>query len=89
MTTAWEKLQSEHPAIATNDSSKVQIGGDHYKSLAIQPSHFIFVNKIPYHEANVIKYVCRHEKKHGKIDLLKAKHYIDLLIEEMYPDDAI
>ena len=42
-------------------------------------------NPTPYHEANVIKYVCRHKSKNGKQDLLKAKHYIDLLIAAAYP----
>ena len=60
----------------------VQIGGDHYKEAAIQPVEFIVANNIPYREANVIKYVFRHASKNGKQDLLKARHYIDMLIEE-------
>ena len=60
----------------------VQIGGDHYKNAAIQPIQFIVANNIPYREANVIKYVFRHASKNGKQDLLKARHYINMLIEE-------
>ena len=60
----------------------VQIGGNHYKNAAIQPIQFIVANNIPYREANVIKYVFRHASKNGKQDLLKARHYIDMLIEE-------
>ena len=60
----------------------VQIGGKHYKEAAIQPVEFIVANNIPYREANVIKYVFRHAQKNGKQDLLKARHYIDMLIEE-------
>ena len=59
----------------------VQIGGNHYKNAAIQPVEFIVANNIPYREANVIKYVFRHASKNGKQDLLKARHYIDKLIE--------
>jgi len=69
------------------DALKNQIGGDHYKSMSIQPIEFIHKNSIPYHEANVIKYVCRHKNKNGKQDLLKAKHYINLLIAAEYPDE--
>lgn len=64
--------------------SKVQVGGTHYNSMKIQPIEFIYENNIPYMEANVIKYVCRHKSKNGIQDLEKAKHYIDLLIEKEY-----
>lgn len=59
-----------------------QVGGNHYKTAAIQPIQFIVANNIPFREANVIKYVFRHVSKGGKQDLLKARHYIDMLIEE-------
>lgn len=62
----------------------LQEGGNHYKDLSIQPVEFIHANKIGYLEGNVIKYVVRHRKKNGKEDLLKAKHYIDLLIQLEY-----
>ena len=63
------------------DALDVQVGGDHYKSLAIQPVEYIHANKIGYFEGNVIKYVTRWRAKNGVADLEKAKHYIDLLIE--------
>jgi len=59
----------------------IQIGGEHYKKFAIQPIEFILKNHIPHCEANVIKYVVRHTFKGGVEDLMKAKHYIDLLID--------
>lgn len=61
-----------------------QVGGDHYKNMKIQPSEFIMANGLNWCEGNAIKYICRHALKHGKADLEKAKHYIDLLIEEKY-----
>jgi hypothetical protein len=62
----------------------VQEGGDHYKSLKIQPVEFIHANGINYIEACVIKYICRHKKKNGLEDLKKAKHFIELLMELEY-----
>lgn len=59
----------------------VQVGGSHYKDMAIQPVEFIHANGIPYLEGNVIKYLTRWRKKNGIADLEKARHYIDLLIE--------
>jgi hypothetical protein len=65
-------------------ASKRQIGGRHYKDFKIQPAEFIHKNKIGFLEGNVIKYVCRHSAKNGRIDLGKARHYIDLLLEWEY-----
>lgn len=59
----------------------VQIQGNHYKHLNIQPVVFIHANGIPYMEGNAIKYLVRWREKGGVKDLEKAKHYIDLLIE--------
>lgn len=71
---------------STNPLNK-QVGGSHYKEFKIQPIEFIHANSIPFCEANVIKYVVRHKNKNGKDDLLKARHYIDLLIKLEYEKD--
>ena len=63
-----------------------QIGGSHYKDMAIQPSQFINKNKLLFAEGNAIKYICRHAHKGGKEDLKKAIHYIDMIIERDYSD---
>ena len=68
----------EIPAIS------IQVGGDHYKKFKIQPVEFIMQNDLSFCVGSVIKYVCRYKNKNGKQDLEKAKHYIDLLIEEDY-----
>ena len=65
---------------------KKQIGGSHYSRFAIQPSKFINDNKLLFAEGNAIKYICRHTHKGGKQDLLKAKHYIDMIIERDYEE---
>lgn len=61
-----------------------QVGGDHYRNLAIQPIEFIVKNKIDFCEANAIKYICRHEHKNGLQDIDKAIHYLELLKELKY-----
>lgn len=58
-----------------------QPGGSHYKDKAIQPVQYIHANGLGYCEGNVVKYVSRWRHKNGLEDLLKARHYIDLLIE--------
>ena len=62
-------------------SLKVQQGGSHYKQHNVQPIKFIHGNNLSFIEGNIIKYVCRWRNKGGKDDLLKVKHYIDLLID--------
>ncbi len=58
-----------------------QEGGDHYVNMVIQPIEFILANNIPHCEACIIKYVTRWRNKNGIEDLRKARHYIDILIE--------
>ena len=62
-------------------SYKKQVGGSHYKNYKIQPVEFIIKNNIGFVEGNIIKYVLRFKEKGGVQDLLKAKHYIELLID--------
>lgn len=64
----------------------VQVGGGHYKDMAIQPVEFIMKNKLNYCQANIIKYACRYKNKNGEEDLKKIKHYVDLLIDMEYRD---
>jgi hypothetical protein len=63
-------------------NKEIQIGGNHYKDMKIQPIDYIVENNIPYREANIIKYVSRHREKNGLEDLRKARHYLDMLIED-------
>ena len=65
-----------------------QVGGDHYSKMKIQPAEFINKNKMLFAEGNAIKYICRHINKGGEQDLEMAKHYIDMIIERDYGDDA-
>jgi hypothetical protein len=62
-------------------SYKKQVGGNHYKNYKIQPVEFIIKNNIGFVEGNIIKYVLRFKEKGGAVDLEKAKHYIELLID--------
>ena len=63
---------------------KKQIGGDHYKRMAIQPSHYIVRNKLGWYEGNIVKYITRHSIKGGRQDVEKVIHYAELLLEDQY-----
>lgn len=60
-----------------------QVGGNHYTKFKIQPYEFISKNNLSFFQGNVIKYVCRYEKKGGIQDLEKIKHYCNLEILKM------
>ena len=63
-----------------------QVGGSHYKDLKVQPVEFITNLELGFIEGSVIKYLCRWKRKHtgaGSLDdLLKAAHYLQILIEQ-------
>ena len=61
-----------------------QIGGTHYRKFKIQPSKFVVENKLLFPEGSAIKYICRHPHKGKKQDLLKAIHFIEMIIERDY-----
>lgn len=60
-----------------------QVGGDHYKKMAIQPYEYIVANGIGWLEGNAIKYISRYKQKGGRADIEKAIHYLELLLEEI------
>jgi len=61
-----------------------QVDGDHYIKQAIQPFEYSMANKLDPMQHTIIKYVTRFRDKGGRKDLEKAKHTIDLLIENDY-----
>lgn len=68
----------------SNSPYAVQVGGDHYRTLAIQPMQYSMANKLDACQHSVVKYITRFREKGGRADLEKAKHVIDMLIEHEY-----
>ena len=67
---------------ATERALDRQVGStQHYKDFKIQPIEFITANKLSFIQGNVIKYICRYDKKNGKEDINKIIHYCELLKE--------
>tara|TARA_R100000482_G_C4978091_1_gene82063 strand:- start:151 stop:477 length:327 start_codon:yes stop_codon:yes gene_type:complete len=55
-----------------------QVGGNHYTKFPIQPYEFISKNDLSFFQGNVVKYVCRYQRKGGIEDLKKIVHYCQL-----------
>jgi len=68
-----------------NDALEKQVGGSHYKNLAIQPAEYCQRNRLSYCESSVIQYVTRHREKNGRQDIEKAIHCLELLLAIEYP----
>lgn len=65
----------------------VQVGGEHYKTMAIQPVQFITENNLGFLEGCIIKRISRWRAKDGIKDLHKIKHEVDLLIALNHLED--
>lgn len=71
---------------AKGRAEAVQVGGDHYRRLAVQPWEAMESWLSPdefagFLRGNVIKYMARFRDKGGVEDVRKARHYLDKLIE--------
>lgn len=83
----------EEPKTITYPSpspKEVQVGGSHYKDMAIQPIDYILANGLGFAEGACVKYLSRWKVKgEGVTDLKKARHILDLLIDHVERRDAI
>lgn len=66
-----------------------QVGGTHYKDMAIQPVTFIIANGLDFCQGNIIKYTCRYKQKNGVEDLRKVIHYAELLIASLEEKNSL
>lgn len=62
----------------------IQVGGGHYKNMAIQPVEFCQKNQLNHCESSIVKYACRHRNKNGIEDVRKIIHYAQLLLQLEY-----
>lgn len=59
-----------------------QEGGDHYVTMPIQPWEIIDAHNLNFYEGNIIKYLLREKVGNDRVmELKKAKHYLEHLIE--------
>lgn len=72
------------PSSVTQSALNVQVGGEHYKNLAIQPVEYIHANNLSFLEGNVVKYITRHKTKNKAQDIRKIIHYCTLILQLEY-----
>lgn len=80
------------PFVPSNKADDLQVGGDHYKNMGVQPWKAMESWMTPeqfagFLRGNAIKYLARCDAKGGIDDIKKAKHYIEKLIEVRGQDD--
>lgn len=81
-----DMTEANDKKVNTTSANNRQVGGDHYKKMKIQPwdlfgSIFNLDEQIGFYLGNVYKYLMRYDSKNGIEDLMKAKHYLEKLIE--------
>ena len=59
-----------------------QVGGGHYKDRAIQPVQYWKSNLLGGCESSIVKYVTRWREKGGIQDIKKARHFLELILED-------
>ena len=79
------KKQLQKPKV-NQSANSYQIGGDHYKNLAIEPwdvvATWTYNEQVGFYRGNVLKYLLRAFSKGKPLqDLNKAAHYLQKLIE--------
>ena len=72
------------PSSVTQSALNVQVGGEHYKNLAIQPVEYIHANNLSFFEVNIVKYITRHKTKNKAQDIRKVIHYAQLILQLEY-----
>lgn len=60
-----------------------QVGGNHYSKYKIQPVECIQHLGLDFLRGNILKYLVRFQDKNGLEDIKKAKHYAEMLLEEI------
>lgn len=80
------KTLMESTTMQRTEVDSRQVAGEHYTSKEIQPWDAMqcWMTEEQYKGfmlGNVIKYIARFQDKGGRIDLEKARHYLDKLIE--------
>lgn len=68
--------------VNTTQNNTSVLNNKHYTDKKIQPLDYILANNLDFCEGNIIKYISRYKQKNGMEDLLKAKDYLNTLIEK-------
>ncbi len=62
-------------------SNARQVGGTHYKKMAVEPWDYIYAHGLDFFEGNIVKYITRFHHVGNINDLLKVQHYSEKLLE--------
>ena len=84
----WDAQSQSYIEVGNNQDNLRSLHEDeevtspkHYVGLGITPLEYITANELDFLEGNVIKYITRYPHKGGVNDLLKARTYLEKLIE--------
>lgn len=79
-----QNRKNGNPHMPNRTALNMQVDGNHYKDYAIQPIQYCMANNLNACQSNIVKYITRYKDKNGVKDLLKIKHYVDLILQLEY-----
>jgi hypothetical protein len=77
---------------ATGDANAVQVGGDHYKSMGVEPWNVVDTwtreQRIGFYRGGALKYIMRMgSKDESPVEIAKGQHYMQKLLEVLREED--
>lgn len=83
-----ELFPMEEITLQPAGASARQVGGDHYKTMAVQPWDALKAWLTPdeyrgYMKGTAIVYLARERAKGGAVDVSKAQHTLEKLVEDL------
>ena len=83
----YHQVEPEDEGDQQGNAMDTQVGGGHYKDMAIQPTEYNQKNNLGWCEGNIVKYASRHQHKNGLEDVKKIKHYAEMLAFLAYGEE--
>ena len=75
-----KKVLEERQMSKADGALNIQVGGSHYKDMAIQPIEYCHKNKLNACQTKMVKYASRYPNKDGAKDLRKVIHMAKLAL---------
>lgn len=89
---AYPAVVEPKPFVPSNRADDLQVGGDHYKTMGVQPWNVVDTwpreQRIGYYRGGALKYIMRMgSKDESPTEIAKGKHYMEKLLETLGSND--
>ena len=85
-TSAYKAIMEMREVTLKANPLASQVGGSHYKDMAIQPIEYINANDMLFLEGCIVKYASRHRNKNKAEDIRKIIQCAELILARDYSE---